>query len=66
MLVEVPLTDEERAAVEGDQAAVDRLIDLLADLPTPAGPSPRSQGTLSRQGDHPPDSDGDNTQELAR
>ena len=27
MLVEIPLTDDERAAVEGDQTAVDRLLD---------------------------------------
>ncbi len=32
MLVEIPLTDNERAAVEGDQDAVGRLIDLLADV----------------------------------
>jgi integrase len=42
MLVEIPLNDEERAAVEGDQNAVERLIDLLADTPTPAGSTPRS------------------------
>jgi site-specific recombinase XerD len=41
LLVEIPLTDDERAAVEGDQHAVERLIDLLADSPTPAGPTPR-------------------------
>jgi hypothetical protein len=42
MLVEIPLTDDERSAVEGDQNAVDRLIDRLADVPTPAGPAPRA------------------------
>jgi integrase len=41
MLVEIPLSDDERAAVEGDQGAVDRLIDRLADTPTPAGATPR-------------------------
>ena len=41
MLVEIPLTDDERAAVEGDQTAVGRLIGQLADTPTPAGPTPR-------------------------
>lgn len=41
MLVEIPLTDDERAAVEGDHNAVERLIDLLADTPTPAGPTRR-------------------------
>jgi hypothetical protein len=40
MLVEIPLTDEERDAVDGDRTAVGRLIDLLADNPTPAGPTP--------------------------
>ena len=39
MLVEIPLTDEERAAAEHDQAAVDRLLDRLTDTPTPAGPT---------------------------
>jgi len=44
MLVEIPLTDDERAAVESDQHAVGRLIDLLADVATPAGPTPRELG----------------------
>ena len=47
MLVEIPLTDEERAAVEGDQTAVGRLIDLLADTPTPAGDTPRQIGAIN-------------------
>ena len=38
MLVQIPLTDEERAAVEGDQDAVDRLLDRLADTPNTGGP----------------------------
>lgn len=41
MLVQIPLTDDEQAAVENDQAAVARLIDRLAQTPTPAGPTPR-------------------------
>ena len=41
MLVQIPLTDEERAAVENDQGAVDQLLDRLTDTPTPAGPTPR-------------------------
>jgi hypothetical protein len=41
MLVRIPLNDEERAAVESDQQAVNRLIDLLVDTPTPAGRAPR-------------------------
>jgi Phage integrase family len=47
MLVEIPLTDEERAAVEGDQTAVGRLIDVLADTPTPAGHTPRQIGAIN-------------------
>jgi hypothetical protein len=41
MLVGIPLTDDERAAVEDGQAAVDRLLQRLADVATPAGPTPR-------------------------
>ena len=37
MLAHIPLTDDERAAVEGDQSTVDRLVDQLADVATPAG-----------------------------
>ena len=40
MLVGLPLTDDERAAVDNDQAAVDRLLQRLADVATPAGPTP--------------------------
>ena len=41
MLVEIPLTDEERDAVENDHDAVDRLLGRLIDTPTPAGLTPR-------------------------
>jgi hypothetical protein len=41
LLVEIPLLDEERAAVEEGQSAVDRLLERLADVPMPAGPTPR-------------------------
>jgi integrase len=44
MQVEIGLTDDERAAVESDEHAVVRLIDLLADVATPAGPTPRQLG----------------------
>ena len=40
MLLQIPLTDDERAAAEDDQVAIDRLVKRLADVPTPAGPSP--------------------------
>ncbi|WP_235434984.1 tyrosine-type recombinase/integrase [Mycobacterium heckeshornense] len=41
MLVNIPLTDDEQAAVEDDQAALDKLLQRLTDLPTPAGMGPR-------------------------
>lgn len=44
MLASIPLTDEERAAVDDGQSALDQLLDRLADVPTPAGPTPRQLG----------------------
>lgn len=44
MLASIPLTDDERAAVEDGQAALSNLLDRLADAPTPAGPTPRQIG----------------------
>lgn len=41
LLQEIPLRDEERAAVEDGRAAMDKLCATLADVPTPAGPTPR-------------------------
>jgi hypothetical protein len=41
MMAQIPLTDDERAAVEDGTAAVERLIERLADVPTPAGPTPQ-------------------------
>ena len=40
MLAQIPLTDDERAAVEDGTTAVKRLIERLAHVPTPAGPKP--------------------------
>jgi integrase len=37
----IPLTDDEQAAVDDGDAALDRLLTRLADTPTPAGPTPR-------------------------
>jgi integrase len=51
MLVEIPLTDEERAAVEGDQSAVDHLLTALIDIPTPAGGTLRQVGARDQPGD---------------
>lgn len=39
-LQEIPLTDDERAAVDGDLSAIDRLTSGLASQPTPCGKPP--------------------------
>jgi hypothetical protein len=41
MLAAVPLTNDERAAVEDGSEALSRLLARLTDVPTPAGPTPR-------------------------
>jgi integrase len=41
MLQEIPLTDDERAAVDDGLEAVAKLSAQLLDIPTPAGPTPR-------------------------
>ena len=41
MLAQIPLTDDERAAVEDGSAAVERLLERLVDTPTPTGRTPR-------------------------
>jgi len=41
MLAEIRLTDDERAAVTEGANAVDNLLERLADVATPAGPTPR-------------------------
>ena len=41
MLAQIPLTDDERRAVEDGAAAVVRLIERLTDVPTPTGLTPR-------------------------
>jgi len=41
MLAQIPLTEDERAAVEDGSAAVDRLLARLVDTPTPTGRTPR-------------------------
>jgi len=50
MLQEIPLTEDERAAVEDGAAAFDRLLDGLADVPTPEGPTPRQLGRGRERG----------------
>ncbi len=41
MRQELPLTDEEVAAVDERMATFERLPSRLADVPTPTGPTPR-------------------------
>jgi integrase len=47
MLLAVPLTDDERAAVEDGDAALGALIDRLHEVPTPSGATPRTLGTAA-------------------
>jgi integrase len=44
MLATIPLTDDERAAVDDGHTAVTALLERLTDIPTPAGPTPRDIG----------------------
>jgi integrase len=44
MLASIPLTGDERDAVDDGQAALDQLLARLADTPTPSGPTPRQIG----------------------
>jgi hypothetical protein len=44
MIASVPLTDDERAAVDDGQAALETLVARLAHVPTPAGPTPSQLG----------------------
>lgn len=43
-LEEIPLGEAEQAAVEDGVAAYENLLSKVADLPTPAGPTPRQIG----------------------
>ena len=47
LLQEVPIAEEERAAIDGDLAALDRLVKRLADQPTPSGQTPKELSALS-------------------
>ena len=48
---QIPLSDEERAAVDGDLTAIDRLTRQLADRPTPSGQTPAELGTSTLPGE---------------
>src|SRR5271155_5243527 len=45
LLQEIPLGEAEQAAVEDGVSAYENLLSKLADVPTPAGPTPRQIGT---------------------
>jgi hypothetical protein len=44
MLASIPLTEDERAAVDDGRTAIDAPLARLTDIPTPAGPTPRELG----------------------
>lgn len=44
MLVLIPLTGDERAAVDDGQTAVNKLLERLASVPAPGGPASRQLG----------------------
>jgi len=44
---EIPLTEAECAAIEDGLEAVERLCAKLADIPTPAGPTPHELGAAA-------------------
>ncbi len=46
---EIPLRDEERAAVEEGIELMEKLCQQLADVPTPSGPTPRELGANGRR-----------------
>jgi hypothetical protein len=48
MLASIPLTDDERAAVDDGQNALDSLLDRLTDVPTPSGPTPARSASRRR------------------
>lgn len=49
LLQEIPLSEEERAAVEDGIEAMEKLYEQLADVPTPAGPTPNQLLTGSQE-----------------
>ncbi len=49
MLQAIPLTDDERAAVEDGITAMEKLCERLAEVSTPAGPTPSQLGKGRRQ-----------------
>ena len=46
MLQEIPLSDEEKAAIDGDILALDRLLERLKEVPTPSECQRREQRVI--------------------
>lgn len=55
MREEIPLTDEETAAVEEGVGLHEKLLEHLADVPTPSGPTPRELGIVPLSAKPPPE-----------
>ena len=49
MKQEIPLSEEEQVAIDDGLTALEKLCEKLADVPTPAGPTPRELGLPSRR-----------------
>ena len=47
---EIPLSETELAAVDDGVASLEKLLSQLADVPTPAGPTPRQLQSPARNG----------------
>jgi len=50
MMQEIPLTDEEKSAVEDGIVALNNLTDKLVDTPTPDGRTPKQLVQITREG----------------
>jgi hypothetical protein len=61
MREEIPLTDEEAAAVEDGIGLHEKLLDRLSDVPTPAGPTPRQLGLVPLSSKPKPEETTDST-----
>jgi integrase len=49
MREDIPLTEDEEKALDGDEEALDAFIERNADVPTPAGKTPREMGLIPLQ-----------------
>jgi hypothetical protein len=54
LLQEIPLSDEERAAIDGDVQALDRLLEFLKEVPTPSECQKRALPVIQARSIFPP------------